>query len=146
MVYLCIYFNYYDILNYYYYQHGNTRYTISSHSSNHPTPTHLNPPPPSECRDLARESKALIVYNLSELLLSIIIQDLIIHNKDLTNNNNYFNRTIPDSCEWITSPLYGNTVTRVVFSVCRSVKGGGNLIIGAAFISMGGAPPPPTLW
>ena len=31
--------------------------------------------------------------NLSGLLLSIIIQDLIIHNKDLTNNNNYFNRS-----------------------------------------------------
>ena len=30
--------------------------------------------------------------NLSGLLLSIIIQDQIIHNKDLTNNNNYFNR------------------------------------------------------
>ena len=31
--------------------------------------------------------------NLSGLLLSIIVQDLIIHNKDLTNNNNYFNRS-----------------------------------------------------
>ena len=31
--------------------------------------------------------------NLSGLLLSIIVQDMIIHNKDLTNNNNYFNRS-----------------------------------------------------
>ena len=39
----------------------------------------------------------IIVYNLSGLLLSIIIHDLIIHNKDLTNNNNYFNRSRHDS-------------------------------------------------
>ena len=39
----------------------------------------------------------IIVYNLSGLLLSMIIQDLIIHNKDLTNNNNYFNRSRHDS-------------------------------------------------
>ena len=39
----------------------------------------------------------IVVYNLSGLLLSIIIQDLIIHNKDLTNNNNFFNRSRHDS-------------------------------------------------
>ena len=39
-----------------------------SHSSNHPTPTHLNPPPPSECRDLAWESKALALALTSERL------------------------------------------------------------------------------
>ena len=31
--------------------------------------------------------------NLSGRLFSIIIQDLIIHNKDLTSNNNYSNRS-----------------------------------------------------
>ena len=57
--------------------------------------------------------------NLSGLLLSIIVQDLINHNKDLTNNNNYFNRSPVPRHEWITSPLCGNTVTRVVF-MCTS--------------------------
>ena len=38
---------------------------------------------------------SIIVHNLSGLLLSIIIQDLIIHNKDWTIDNNYFNRRFP---------------------------------------------------
>ena len=42
--------------------------------------------------------------NLSGLLLSIIIQDLIIHNKDLTNNNNYFDRSPVDSRTWTRFP------------------------------------------
>ena len=91
----------------------------------------------------------IIVYNLSGLLLSIIIQDLIIHNKDLTNNNNYFTvvDTIPDSCEWITSPRCGNTVTRVVFMCMSQCEGGRQFNNrGGILYRWGGRPPPPTLW
>ena len=50
----------------------------------------LLPPPRSPY--LSRVMNNQLPINLSELL-SIIVQDLIIHNKDLTNNNNYFNRS-----------------------------------------------------
>ena len=60
----------------------------------------------------------IIVHNLSGLLLSIIIQDLIIHNKDWTIDNNYFNRSRHDSrqlqVDYITA-IWKHSDTRSVY-------------------------------
>ena len=88
--------------------------------------------------------RAMMPINLSGLLISIIIQDLIIHNKYLTNNNNNFNRSPVhrhDSrqlrVDCITA-MWKHSDTR---SVCvrRSVKGGRQFNNrGAAFYIDGG--------
>ena len=49
---------------------------------------HRSPKPPCCHGRGARVMNNQLPINLSGPLLSIIVQDLIIHNKDLTNNNN----------------------------------------------------------